>query len=96
MDCQNLFFYFQSPEKKCYLLLENHTMPKYSIVFILPVEKKQLKHRIIESNDMESALKIFFAEEIIDFYTSDEQGFFYFKQDFYDSSNPSGSIISFE
>lgn len=69
-------------------------MPKFSIVFLAPVEKNQLKHRIIESSDKESALKTFFTEEIIDFYSDDEKGFFYFKQDFFDSSSPSGSLIT--
>ncbi len=69
-------------------------MPNFSIVFVAPVETNQLKHRIIESGDKDSALKTFFMEEIIEYYSDDEQGFFYFKQDFFDPSNPSGSIIS--
>jgi guanylate kinase len=68
-------------------------MPKYSVVFIAPVEKNQLKHRIIESADQESALRTFFAEESSEYYSNDEQGFFYFKQDFFDQADPSGSII---
>jgi len=68
-------------------------MPKFSIVFHAPAEKNLLKHRIIERSDQESALKIFFAEEIVDYYTDDEQGFFYFKQDFFEPTDPSGSII---
>ncbi len=68
-------------------------MPKYSIVFVTPAEKIPLKHRIVESSDKESALKTFFSEEIIDYYTDDEQGFFYFKQDFFEPADPSGSII---
>ena len=71
-------------------------MPKYSIVFMLPAEKCQLKHRIIESPDQESALRTFFAEEITDYYTDDEQGFFYFKQDFFEPTDSCGSIISCE
>ncbi len=69
-------------------------MPKFSIVFLAPVEQNQIRHQIIESSDKESALKTFFTEEIVDFYSDDEQGFFYFKQDFFDPTSPSGSIIS--
>ncbi len=68
-------------------------MPKYSVVFMAPVEKNQLNHRIIESEDQESALRAFFSEGIAEYYTDDEQGFFYFKQDFLDSEDPSGNII---
>ncbi len=68
-------------------------MHKYSIVFVPPAENIQLKHRIIESTDQETALKTFFSEEITDYYTDDEQGFFYFKQDFFEQSGPSGSIL---
>ncbi len=72
-------------------------MSKFSIVFLAPVEKNRFMHRIIESQDQESALKSFFLkEEITDFYTNDEQGFFYFKQDFIEPSNPAGSIIPCE
>ena len=68
-------------------------MPKYSVVFIAPGEKNKLIHRIIESPDQDSALKTFFSEETTEFYSNDEQGYFYFKEDFFDTSNPSGSII---
>lgn len=76
--------------------LEIHAMPKYSIVFIAPVDEKKLRHRIIESEDQDTALKKFFTEEISEYYTNDEQGFFYFKQDFNDSDDPSGSVITLE
>ncbi|MCI0472874.1 MAG: hypothetical protein L0Y76_04745 [Ignavibacteria bacterium] len=71
-------------------------MPKYSIAFIAPGETSPLVHRIIESPDQESALKSFFDENITEFYTNDEQGFFYFKEDFFDTTNSTGSVIQLE
>ena len=71
-------------------------MPKYSVVFITPGEKNRLAHRILESQDQDSALKTFFSEETTDYYSNDDQGFFYFKEDFFDTSNPTGSIIPCE
>lgn len=71
-------------------------MPNFSIVFITPVGKNKFKHRIIEGPDQESALKTFFVEEITEFYSDDEQGYFYFKDDFFDESNPAGGIVSCE
>ena len=68
-------------------------MPKFSIAFIVPVGTHRLKHRIIESSDQDSALRKFFKEEIVDFYSDDEQGYFYFKEDFLDT-DPTGSIIN--
>lgn len=71
-------------------------MSKFSVVFLAPGEKNNFIHRIIESTDMDSALKAFFTEETTEFYSNDEQGYFYFKEDFFDTSNPSGSIIPCE
>ena len=68
-------------------------MSKFSIAFVAPAENSQLKHRIIEGPDQESALKSFFTEETAEYYSSDDQGYFYFKEDFFDQSIPAGSII---
>ncbi len=68
-------------------------MPKFAIAFIAPAENSQLKHRIVESEDQESALKSFFSEETSDYYSNDDQGYYYFKEDFFDATAPSGSII---
>jgi hypothetical protein len=68
-------------------------MSKFSIAFVTPSEKSQLRHRIIESVNQESALKAFFNEEAADCYSEDDQGFFYFKEDFFDKTTPSGSVI---
>jgi hypothetical protein len=69
-------------------------MPKFSIAFIAPGESSQLKHPIIEGADQETALRSFFNEEAAEYYSNDDQGYFYFKEDFFDQTLPSGSIIS--
>ena len=71
-------------------------MPKFSIAFIAPSQQSQLRHRIVEGEDQETALKTFFNEEASDCYSADEQGYYYFKEDFFDETNPSGNIITFE
>lgn len=68
-------------------------MPKFSIAFATPGDKMQLLHRIIDSPDQDAALKTFFNEEATRFYSDDDQGYFYFKEDFNDASYPCGSII---
>jgi guanylate kinase len=71
----------------------NVSMSKFSIAFIMPAKSNALRHRIIESEDQDSALKSFFSEEASEFYSNDDQGFFYFKEDFFDETNTSGSVI---
>lgn len=68
-------------------------MPKYSIAFVVPDEKSQLRHRVVESANEEEALRDFFNNETLDLYSNDDQGFYYFKEDFYDKSAQYGSII---
>jgi hypothetical protein len=68
-------------------------MPKFSIAFVAPAENSQLKHRIMEGADQESALRSFFSEEAAEYYSNDDQGYFYFKEDFFDQAIPSGSVI---
>jgi guanylate kinase len=72
------------------------SMPKFSIAFIAPAKVSTLKHRIVEGQDQDSALKSFFSEEASEFYSDDDQGFFYFKEDFFDETNPSGSVVRCE
>ena len=71
-------------------------MPKYSVAFIAPTDQKALRHRVLESPDPESALKTFFKEEVVEFYSDNEQGDHYFKEDFHDDSLASGSIVQCE
>jgi hypothetical protein len=68
-------------------------MSKFSVVFITPSENNELKHRIIVAPDQESAMKIFFKEEATMFYSDDNKGYHYFKEDFFHRQDPSGSII---
>lgn len=68
-------------------------MPKYSIAFIAASENKSLKHRIVESTDVDSALKAFFKDELAEFYSDNEQGYHYFREDFFDEALAAGSIV---
>jgi hypothetical protein len=68
-------------------------MLKFSIAFLVPDNKNSLKHCIIESATEDDALRIFFKNELCDFYSDDERGFSYFKQDFLDPDSKSGSVI---
>ena len=68
-------------------------MPRYAIAFVAPTQNGQLIHRIIENESRDSALKIFFSESVSEFYSNDDQGYHYFKDDFFDDANPGGSII---
>jgi hypothetical protein len=71
-------------------------MSKFSIAFIVPSKTSPLRHRIIDSQDQDSALRTFFTEEAAEFYSDDDQGFFYFKEDFFDETNASGNVIRCE
>jgi hypothetical protein len=71
-------------------------MPKFSIAFIVPTKASPLRHRIVESQDQDSALKAFFTDEAAEYYSADDQGFFYFKEDFFDEVNASGSVLRCE
>jgi hypothetical protein len=65
-------------------------MSNYAIAFVV---NSQLRHRIVEADNKETALRRFFDEELKDFYSEDDQGFFYFKEDFADDRSRIGSII---
>ncbi len=71
-------------------------MSKYAIAFVTPSKKIQLRHRIIEGDSKDLVLRRFFNEEASEFYSNDDQGFHYFKEDFYDELSASGSIIELE
>ncbi|MDO5576021.1 MAG: hypothetical protein Q4F84_02990 [Fibrobacter sp.] len=68
-------------------------MPKYAIAFIVPSENNQLRHRVLEGETKDAALRKFFTDEASECYSNDEQGFYYFKEDFFDENNSTGSII---
>ena len=68
-------------------------MPRFAVAFVTPSQNSQLVHKIMEGENKESVLKTFFTESVSEFYSNDEQGFHYFKDDFFDDTTPSGSII---
>ena len=68
-------------------------MSRFAIAFVAPTENGQLLHRLIESDDKETALRSFFKEFAREFYSEDEQGYHYFKEDFFDEASSGGSII---
>ncbi|MCL2182635.1 MAG: hypothetical protein FWB85_04100 [Chitinispirillia bacterium] len=68
-------------------------MSKYAIAFIVPADKAQLRHGIVDGENRDSALRTFFGDNAVEFYSNDEGGFLYFKEDFFLDGNPSGSII---
>ncbi|MCU0608564.1 MAG: hypothetical protein MUF22_02195 [Chitinispirillaceae bacterium] len=68
-------------------------MSKYAVAFIVPSKTVSLCHRIVEGETKEEALRKLFNEELKENYSDDDQGFFYFKEDFFDEHAPSGSII---
>jgi len=68
-------------------------MSKYVIAFVTPTKKIQLRHKIVEGENKDSALKKFFIENASEFYSNDEHGYLDFKEDFFDEANGSGSII---
>jgi len=71
-------------------------MPKYAIAFITPTKGAALRHRIMDGENRDSALRRFFNEEASEFYSNDDQGFYYFKEDFFDEVTGAGSIIECE
>lgn len=66
-------------------------MTKYSIAFISPETK--LIHEIIDAENQEEALKDFFYSTRMLCYSNDDDGYYYFKEDFSDHTQKDGSII---
>jgi guanylate kinase len=71
-------------------------MPKFVIAFVVPSKENLLKHKIVEGEDKDAALKTFFAQEVSEYYSNDEQGYYYFKEDFADPNVASGSILQLD
>ena len=71
-------------------------MAKYAIAFITPSKKMHLRHAIVEGENKESALRQFFGDHASEFYSEDEKGFLYFKEDFFDEASAAGNIIELE
>ena len=69
-------------------------MPKFAIAFVVPAKNcPSIRHRLVEADAKDAALRRFFDEELKEFYSEDDQGFFYFKEDFFDDRVQSGSIL---
>jgi translation initiation factor 2 beta subunit (eIF-2beta)/eIF-5 len=68
-------------------------MPRFVIAFITPTPSARLSHKIVESESKDSALRKFFTENVSEHYSNDEQGFYYFKEDFYDEETGAGNMI---
>jgi len=71
-------------------------MSKYAIAFVTPTKRIQLRHKIVEGENRDSALRTFFGENAVEYYSNDESGFLYFKEDFFDEATGSGSVIELE
>ncbi len=69
-------------------------MNKYSIAFISP--GGNLLHHIVMAKTEDEALQLFFKEIKLASYTNDDDGFFYFKEDFNYGKRPVGSIIKID
>ena len=68
-------------------------MLKYTIAFVAPSKTSRLVHQIVEGDNKEAALRQFFNENLKEYYSEDDQGFHYFKEDFEDENAQIGSII---
>jgi hypothetical protein len=66
-------------------------MNKYSIAFLSP--GNNLLHRIVMAKNEDEALLTFFREIKLASYTQDDEGFYYFKEDFSFGERPAGSVI---
>jgi hypothetical protein len=69
-------------------------MPKFSIAFISP--GNNLMHRITEAADQDAALRVFFDEINLASYSRDDEGYAYFKEDFFETKPRNGSVIPLE
>lgn len=71
-------------------------MPRFAVAFVTPSENSRLLHKVIESENKETALREFFKEFVREYYSDDEQGYHYFKEDFFDDVSSGGSLIEIE
>lgn len=66
-------------------------MARYAIAVISQASK--VVQKVIEGEGQEVALRKFFDENMASQYSIDDQGYFYFKEDFFDPKAPVGSIL---
>ncbi len=67
-------------------------MARYAIAVAMPGGNKVIQ-KIFEGEGQEDALKKFFVEHMASNYSDDDQGYFYFKEDYFDPKAPVGSIV---
>lgn len=68
-------------------------MAFFSIAFIAPDEKGSLQHKVVEADNEKNAMRLFFSENAVKYYSNDDQGFYYFQEDFKHPKDPAGSIL---
>ena len=66
-------------------------MPRYAIAF--HNQGVEFIHKIVEMDSEEAALRFFFQTYVSSGYTSDEEGYVYFREDFHDVDDPLGGIV---
>lgn len=66
-------------------------MARYAIAVISQAGK--VIQKVVEGEGQEVALRKFFNENMASQYSIDDQGYFYFKEDFFDPKAPVGSIL---
>lgn len=66
-------------------------MPRYVIAFHYPGES--ILQKVVELDSEESALRFFFNSFLEEKYTSDDEGYNYFIEDFRDADEPLGNIM---
>jgi hypothetical protein len=69
-------------------------MPKYAIAFV--TSKPVLIHHLVALDSREAALRFFFKQYLGDAYSQDEEGFTYFKDDFFNADSPMGHVLEVE
>jgi hypothetical protein len=66
-------------------------MPRYAIAFI--TAKPSLIHHLVEMDTREAAIRFFFLNHIGDEYSHDDEGYSYFKEDFFHPDAPLGHVL---
>lgn len=66
-------------------------MPRYAIAFV--TAKPSLIHQLVSMDSREAALRYFFKQYIGDAYSQDEEGYAYFKDDFFNADSPMGHVL---
>lgn len=67
-------------------------MARYAIAITLP-DTNRVMHKIVEGDGQDIVLRKFFDDNMESHYSIDDQGYYYFKEDFFDSKNPVGSML---